>query len=55
MQKTEIFTKRMTHGGFVYHGVNALQAKITFIERLYELNVNDANEIDWEDLASAIG
>lgn len=55
MQKTEIFTKRMTHGGFVYHGVNALQAKITFIERLYELNVNDANEIDWEDLAGAIG
>ncbi|XP_051022415.1 transcription termination factor 1 [Acomys russatus] len=52
---TEILTKRMTHGGFVYRGVNALQAKITLIERLYELNVNDANEIDWEDLASAIG
>ncbi|XP_027242081.2 transcription termination factor 1 isoform X1, partial [Cricetulus griseus] len=51
---TEILTKRMTHGGFVYRGVNALQAKITLIERLYELNVNDANEIDWEDLASAI-
>jgi hypothetical protein len=27
----------------------------TFSYRLYELNVNDANEIDWEDLASAIG
>ncbi|XP_057611733.1 transcription termination factor 1 isoform X2 [Chionomys nivalis] len=52
---TEILTKRMTQGGFVYRGVNALQAKITLIERLYELNVNDANEIDWEDLASAIG
>lgn len=24
-----------------------------FSYRLYELNVNDANEIDWEDLASA--
>ncbi|XP_063140414.1 transcription termination factor 1 isoform X2 [Rattus norvegicus] len=52
---TEILTKRMTHGGFVYRGVKALQAKITLIERLYELNVNDANEIDWEDLAGAIG
>ncbi|XP_028612882.1 transcription termination factor 1 [Grammomys surdaster] len=52
---TEILTKRMTHGGFVYRGINALQAKITLIERLYELNVNDANEIDWEDLAGAIG
>ncbi|XP_052579984.1 transcription termination factor 1 isoform X3 [Peromyscus californicus insignis] len=52
---TEILTKRMTHGGFVYRGVKALQAKITLIQRLHELNVNDANEIDWEDLASAIG
>uniref|UniRef100_A0A8C5KZ92 Myb-like domain-containing protein n=2 Tax=Jaculus jaculus TaxID=51337 RepID=A0A8C5KZ92_JACJA len=52
---TEILTKRMTHGGFVYRGVTALQAKISLIERLYELNVEDANEIDWEDLASAVG
>lgn len=55
VQKTEILTKRMTNGGFVYRGVNALQAKINLIERLYEINVEDANEIDWEDLASAIG
>ncbi|EHB00206.1 Transcription termination factor 1 [Heterocephalus glaber] len=52
---TEILTKRMTNGGFVYRGINALQAKINLIERLYEINVEDANEIDWEDLASAIG
>ncbi|XP_037653987.1 transcription termination factor 1 [Choloepus didactylus] len=52
---TEILTKRMTNGRDVYHGVNALQAKINLIERLYEINVEDANEIDWEDLASAIG
>ncbi|KFO38536.1 Transcription termination factor 1 [Fukomys damarensis] len=45
----------MTNGGFVYRGINALQAKINLIERLYEINVEDANEIDWEDLASAIG
>ncbi|XP_007942394.1 transcription termination factor 1 [Orycteropus afer afer] len=52
---TEVLTKRMTYGQHVYRGVNALQAKINLIERLYEINVEDANEIDWEDLASAIG
>ncbi|CAK7290108.1 transcription termination factor 1 [Vulpes vulpes] len=52
---TEILTKRMTNGRDVYRGVNALQAKINLIERLYEVNVEDTNEIDWEDLASAIG
>ncbi|XP_060056428.1 transcription termination factor 1 isoform X2 [Erinaceus europaeus] len=52
---TEILTKRMTSGQAVYRGVNALQAKINLIERLYEINVEDANEIDWEDLASTIG
>ncbi|XP_071072976.1 transcription termination factor 1 isoform X2 [Dasypus novemcinctus] len=52
---TEILTKRMTNGRDIYRGVNALQAKINLIERLYEVNVEDANEIDWEDLATVIG
>ncbi|XP_054979841.1 transcription termination factor 1 [Sorex araneus] len=51
----EILTRRMTNGRHVYRGVNALQAKVNLIERLYEINVEDANEIDWEDLAGAIG
>lgn len=52
---TEILTKRMTKGRDIYRGLNALRAKINLIERLYEINVEDANEIDWEDLASTIG
>ncbi|XP_012663658.1 transcription termination factor 1 [Otolemur garnettii] len=52
---TEILTKRMTNGRNIYRGVNGLRAKINLIERLYEEDVEDANEIDWEDLASAIG
>lgn len=52
---TEILTKRMTNGRDISRGVNGLQAKINLIERLYEINVEDANEIDWEDLASTIG
>lgn len=51
----EILTKRMTNGQRVYQGANALQAKVNLIERLYKVNVEDANEIDWEGLASAIG
>lgn len=45
----------MTNGQRVYRGVSALRAKVNLIERLYEINVEDANEIDWEDLAGAIG
>lgn len=45
----------MNQGQDIYRGVNALQAKIKLIERLYEINVEDSNEIDWEDLAAAIG
>lgn len=52
---SEILTKRMTSGRDLSRGVNGLQAKIRLIERLYEINVEDANEIDWEDLASTIG
>uniref|UniRef100_A0A2K5QHL9 Transcription termination factor 1 n=1 Tax=Cebus imitator TaxID=2715852 RepID=A0A2K5QHL9_CEBIM len=52
---TEILTKRMTNGRRIYYGVNGLRAKVNLIERLYEINVEDTNEIDWEDLASAIG
>uniref|UniRef100_A0A8C9J110 Transcription termination factor 1 n=1 Tax=Piliocolobus tephrosceles TaxID=591936 RepID=A0A8C9J110_9PRIM len=49
---TEILTKRMTNGRRIYCGINALRAKVSLIERLYEINVEDTNEIDWEDLAS---
>ncbi|XP_073078464.1 transcription termination factor 1 [Manis javanica] len=52
---TEVLTKRMTNGRDVFRGANALQAKINLIERLYEVNVEDATEIDWEDLAGTIG
>lgn len=31
--RMEILTKRMTSGGFVYRGINALWAKINLIER----------------------
>ncbi|XP_068925404.1 transcription termination factor 1 [Petaurus breviceps papuanus] len=51
----EILTKRMTNGKIVYRGTNALRAKIDLIERLYQTNVHEANEVNWEHLAGAIG
>ncbi|XP_027725557.1 transcription termination factor 1 [Vombatus ursinus] len=51
----EILTKRMTNGKVVYRGTNALRAKINLIERLYQTNVQEANEVNWEHLAGAIG
>uniref|UniRef100_A0ACB8EZM9 Uncharacterized protein n=1 Tax=Sphaerodactylus townsendi TaxID=933632 RepID=A0ACB8EZM9_9SAUR len=32
-----------------------LQFKINLIERLHDLNIEDANEVDWEVLSSIIG
>ncbi|XP_007425262.1 transcription termination factor 1 [Python bivittatus] len=51
---TSIVTKKMM-GKERFHGLNNLQFKIDLIERLYEQNVADTNEIDWELIANAIG
>ncbi|KAM6169973.1 transcription termination factor 1-like [Rhynchocyon petersi] len=52
---TEVLTKRMNNGRDPYRGVIDLQAKINLIERLYETNVEDSNEIDWEDISGVMG
>ncbi|XP_039178944.1 transcription termination factor 1 [Crotalus tigris] len=49
-----ILTKKMT-GKSRLSGLNNLQFKIDLIERLYELNVADTSEVDWEQIAGAIG
>uniref|UniRef100_A0A8C5SP94 Transcription termination factor 1 n=1 Tax=Laticauda laticaudata TaxID=8630 RepID=A0A8C5SP94_LATLA len=49
-----ILTKKMM-GKSHFHGLNNLRFKIDLIERLYELNVADTNEIDWEHIAGVIG
>ncbi|XP_069465409.1 transcription termination factor 1 isoform X2 [Ambystoma mexicanum] len=50
-----ILTKRMTRGVKVYNGLSALQAKIRLIQRLYESQVEDSSELNWEELAKCIG
>jgi hypothetical protein len=40
---------------WVHEDVYPADFSFFFSYRLYELNVEDANEIDWEDLAGAIG
>ncbi|NXX57468.1 TTF1 factor, partial [Scopus umbretta] len=52
---TTILTKKMTKGQQLYRGTKGLQAKISLIKRLYEMKVDDANEVNWEELSKVIG
>uniref|UniRef100_A0A8B9P7M1 Transcription termination factor 1 n=1 Tax=Apteryx owenii TaxID=8824 RepID=A0A8B9P7M1_APTOW len=52
---TSILTSKMTKGQQLYKGTKGLQAKINLIKRLYEMKVEDANEVNWEELSNAIG
>ncbi|NXN62494.1 TTF1 factor, partial [Rynchops niger] len=52
---TTVLTNKMTKGQQLYRGTKGLQAKINLIKRLYEMKVEDDNEVDWEKLSNAIG
>ncbi|XP_009567783.2 transcription termination factor 1 [Cuculus canorus] len=52
---TTILTNKMTKGQQLYMGVKGLQAKINLIKRLYEMKVEDPNEVNWEELSNTIG
>ncbi|XP_077163131.1 transcription termination factor 1 isoform X2 [Paroedura picta] len=50
-----VVTKRMSKGQVMAGRAQNLQFKINLIERLYALNIEDANMVDWEVLCSIIG
>ncbi|KAL8174521.1 UNVERIFIED_CONTAM: hypothetical protein K2H54_048024 [Gekko kuhli] len=50
-----VVTKRMSGGQLMAKRAQSLQFKINLIERLNELNIQDANNVDWEALSSIIG
>nr|XP_033816373.1 transcription termination factor 1 isoform X2 [Geotrypetes seraphini] len=52
---TDLLTTKMTQGQKVYSGYKGLQAKINMIKRLYEMQLEDSNEVNWEELADCIG
>ncbi|NXI96554.1 TTF1 factor, partial [Psophia crepitans] len=52
---TTILTNKMTKGQQLYRGTRGLQAKINLIKRLHEMQVEDANEVNWEELSTTIG
>lgn len=52
---TSILTNKITKGQQLYKGTKGLQASINLIKRLYEMKVEDANEINWEKLSDIIG
>ncbi|XP_036383465.1 transcription termination factor 1 [Megalops cyprinoides] len=50
-----ILKQKMTAGAQVYRGRKSLEAKIRLIKALHAMNVEDAAEVNWEDLTQAIG
>ncbi|KFQ19041.1 Transcription termination factor 1, partial [Merops nubicus] len=50
-----ILTSKMTKGQQLYRGTKGLQAKINLIKRLYEMKVEDPNEVNWEELSNTVG
>ncbi|XP_027543661.1 transcription termination factor 1 isoform X2 [Neopelma chrysocephalum] len=50
-----ILVKKMSKGQTLHKWIKRLQNKITLIKRLYEMKVEDANEVNWEELGDAIG
>uniref|UniRef100_A0A8C3L0V8 Transcription termination factor 1 n=1 Tax=Chrysolophus pictus TaxID=9089 RepID=A0A8C3L0V8_CHRPC len=52
---TSIVTNKITKGQQLHSGTKGLQASINLIKRLYEMKVEDANEINWEEFSDIIG
>ncbi|KFQ41574.1 Transcription termination factor 1, partial [Nestor notabilis] len=52
---TTILINKMSKGQQLCRGTKGLQAKINLIKRLYEMNVEDPNDVNWEELSDAIG
>ncbi|NWH60647.1 TTF1 factor, partial [Geococcyx californianus] len=50
-----ILTNKLTKGHQLYVGAKGLQTKIDLIKRLYEMKVEDADEVNWEELSSIVG
>ncbi|XP_065504658.1 transcription termination factor 1 isoform X2 [Caloenas nicobarica] len=50
-----ILTNKMTKGQPSYRGTKAIQAKISLIKRLHEMQVEDYSEVKWEELTDIIG
>uniref|UniRef100_A0A8B9IRL7 Transcription termination factor 1 n=1 Tax=Amazona collaria TaxID=241587 RepID=A0A8B9IRL7_9PSIT len=50
-----ILTNKLNKGQHLCRGTKGLQAKINLIKRLHELNVEDPNEVNWEELSDIIG
>ncbi|NWR74758.1 TTF1 factor, partial [Centropus unirufus] len=50
-----ILTNKMTKGQKLGMGTKGLRAKINLIKRLYEMEVEDPNELNWEELSDTVG
>ncbi|XP_014728789.1 PREDICTED: transcription termination factor 1 [Sturnus vulgaris] len=50
-----ILTSKLTRRQQMYRGTDGLRAKIDMIKRLYETKAEDANEVNWDELANIFG
>ncbi|NWT98696.1 TTF1 factor, partial [Urocynchramus pylzowi] len=50
-----ILTRKLIRRQQLHRGTNGLRTKITLIKRLYETRAEDASEVNWDELSSAIG
>ncbi|NXF09613.1 TTF1 factor, partial [Smithornis capensis] len=50
-----ILTKKMSKGQQLRKDIKSLQIKITLIKRLHDMKVEDASEVNWEEISNALG
>nr|XP_005494188.1 transcription termination factor 1 [Zonotrichia albicollis] len=50
-----VLTSKLTRGQQLFRGTNGLRTKITLIKRLYQTKAEDASEVNWDELSTAIG
>ncbi|XP_039620221.1 transcription termination factor 1-like [Polypterus senegalus] len=55
IQWMRILQKKMQKTKNSFPSVSSIHAKIKLIKKLYQMNVGDASEIDWEELTDIIG
>ncbi|NXY83410.1 TTF1 factor, partial [Alcedo cyanopectus] len=50
-----VLINRLTKGQQLFRGTKGLQTKINLIKRLYEMDVEDPNDLNWEEFNNIIG
>uniref|UniRef100_A0A8C4S3U3 Myb-like domain-containing protein n=1 Tax=Erpetoichthys calabaricus TaxID=27687 RepID=A0A8C4S3U3_ERPCA len=55
VQWMQILQKKMQNTKNSFQSISSIHAKIKLIKKLYQMNVEDASDIDWEELTDIMG